>query len=220
MRKKAIDFSQKESDSLISADSARAHIMAACSRREMSEKQVHEKLCAFASFSQKQVSDIIEQLKKDKYIDNARFATAFTRDKLRFLHWGPDKILRGLKDAGIEDAIAEEAIAAEEELANKVLSEILEKKKVEISKKISRKTEQYKEQAEVLSNRLSNKEDNVSPKERAAIYRKIYALGAKIRSASVQMRAELTAYAVRKGFNIRHISAYLDERLQGMDNNY
>ncbi len=220
MRKKAIDFSQKKSESLITIDSAKARIMAACACREMSEKQAHEKLCAFASFSEKQVSDAIEQLKKDKYIDNARFATAFTRDKLRFLHWGPDKILKGLKDAGVEDVVAEEAIAAEEELVNKILFEILEKKKVEISKKISRKTEQYKEQAEELSNRLSNKEDNVSPKERATLCRKIYALGAKIRSASAQMRAELIAYAVRKGFNIRYIHAHLDELLQGIDDNY
>lgn len=40
---------------------------------------------------------ILEHLKKEKYVDDARYAIAFVRDKYRFNQWGRMKIVQALR---------------------------------------------------------------------------------------------------------------------------
>ena len=116
--------------------------MAECSRREISSGQARKWLVK-REIPETEIKHIIDSLVKDKYIDDARFAKAFTRDKLRFSKWGPEKILRGLSEAGVEQSIAEEAVNEQEDLALQVLTDLLSKKRQDLERKKDKKNEEY-----------------------------------------------------------------------------
>lgn len=188
--------------------------MAECSRREISSGQARQKLVQWISKDspltekqEKEIGEIISSLKKDKYIDDARFAKAFTRDKLRFSKWGPEKILRGLSDAGVDKSIAEEAINEQEDLAIQVLSDILSKKRQDLERKAEKKAAEDHSKLESLERRLKDldvqKKDYY--KQKTALLRKIYALQTKIRTSSFKTKAVLVAFAQTKGFSLSMI---------------
>ena len=59
-----------------------------------------------------QRNEIVAQLTDEKFIDNARYALAFTMDKFRFNRWGRIKIryelnMKKIPAAAIEDALAQ-----------------------------------------------------------------------------------------------------------------
>lgn len=56
------------------------------------------------------VAGIVEQLVREKFVDDRRFAAAFVRDKLRFNGWGRQKIVYKLRLLGVEQSIISEAI--------------------------------------------------------------------------------------------------------------
>lgn len=66
-----------------------------CARSEQCEYDIRQKLMKMGLFPDK-VSEIIDYLTSNKFIDNARFARSFARDKCRFSSWGPYKIRMGL----------------------------------------------------------------------------------------------------------------------------
>ena len=171
--------------------------MAECSRREISSGQARQKLVQWISKDspltekqEKEIGEIISSLKKDKYIDDARFAKAFTRDKLRFSKWGPEKILRGLSDAGVDKSI-----------------DILSKKRQDLEKKAEKKAAEDHSKLESLERRLKDldvqKKDYY--KQKTALLRKIYALQTKIRTSSFKTKAVLVAFAQTKGFSLSMI---------------
>lgn len=53
---------------------------------------------------------IIRYLVRERYIDHARYATAFVRDRFRFNGWGRIKIRQGLDAKAIEQEIIEQAM--------------------------------------------------------------------------------------------------------------
>lgn len=53
---------------------------------------------------------ILEHLKKERYIDNQRYAIAFVRDKYRFNQWGRLKIAQALKMKYIPSDIIRKAL--------------------------------------------------------------------------------------------------------------
>jgi regulatory protein len=68
-----------------------------------------------------QQSRIVSELVQDRYIDNQRFAIAFTRDKSRFDRWGKEKIKHALQTRRISSdiiSIALEEILEETETSN------------------------------------------------------------------------------------------------------
>lgn len=203
---------------------AKNRLMAECSRKEISAHQARAKLLKWLNQSDEEaqpqssktaVEQIIASLVKDKYIDDSRFAKAFTRDKLRFCGWGPEKILRGLSDAGIDKSIAEKTIKEEEALSLQILSDLLSRKRRELEKKQDRKIAEAQSQMEHLKEKLGEMErqsygfDPVTLKERASLQRKLYALQTKIRTSNQQIRASLLAFATRKGFSLAQISTAL-----------
>lgn len=184
---------------------AKARVTAECSRREISSGQARHKLIQWLSKDspltdrqEKEIEETISSLKKDKYIDDARFAKAFTRDKLRFSKWGPEKILRGLSEAGVEQSIAEEAVNDQEDLALQVLADLLSKKRQDLEKKAEKKAAEDRSKLESLERQLKNSQECY--KERASLQRKIYALRTKLRNSSLQTKAALVAFARTKGF--------------------
>ena len=184
---------------------AKARLTAECSRREISSGQARQMLIRWLSKDspltdrqEKEIEETISSLKKDKYIDDARFAKAFTRDKLRFSKWGPEKILRGLSEAGVEQSIAEEAVREQEDLALQVLTDLLSKKRQDLEKKAEKKAAEDRSKLESLERQL--KDSKECYKQRASVQRKIYSLQTKLRNSSLQSKAALVAFARTKGF--------------------
>ena len=56
------------------------------------------------------VNDIIDQLCTEKYIDEKRYATAFTNDKFRFNVWGKKKIAHAMAEKKIPADFIEQAL--------------------------------------------------------------------------------------------------------------
>lgn len=78
--------------------------------------------------AQEKRHEVLDKLIKLKFIDNRRFAEAYTRDKLRFQGWGKRKIRSGLMGKGIEREIIE-AVLAEVESDDSQLMRLLAAKK-------------------------------------------------------------------------------------------
>ena len=193
---------------------ARTKLMALCSRREISSGQARTKLLQWLETDTSGAEKVIAELVRGKYIDDSRFATAYTRDKLRFSKWGPEKILRGLGDAGVERSIAEEAVNSEENLSLEVLSELLSKKRKELERKAEKKDAGLRLKLEGLQRELEELEspgDAGDAKEyykrKASLQRKIYAIQMKLRTSSLQTKEALNAYASSKGFPSRLTAA-------------
>lgn len=80
-----------------------------CSRQEKAPADIIV-LCQKWNVDDDQVEVVLEQLTKEKYLDESRFAHAFVTDKIRFDHWGIVKIKIMLGRKGISKANIEKAI--------------------------------------------------------------------------------------------------------------
>jgi regulatory protein len=81
-----------------------------CSRQEKAPADIANLLRKW-DVSPAVLPDIIATLKREKFIDEKRYATAFTRDKIRFDHWGFIKIRMMLQQKGIERKTIDEVIS-------------------------------------------------------------------------------------------------------------
>lgn len=82
-----------------------------CSKKELS---TNEALQYIAKFNLKLVEKhrLINQLKKDNYINHERYASAFTHDRFNFYKWGKLKIKYHLLQKGIEEDYVDNALDA------------------------------------------------------------------------------------------------------------
>ena len=98
------------------------------SRCEHCESEVREKLLGWGASSE-ETDEIMTYLIKERYIDNQRYANSYTRDKLRFNHWGKYKIGMMLRSKDICNEIIKETLGQidEEEYLEK-LEQILRDK--------------------------------------------------------------------------------------------
>ena len=74
-----------------------------CARSEQCEADIRQKLYRLG-LSSGEVQQIVSQLIDEKFIDNARFARSFARDKCRFSCWGRHKIRLALAAKRLSDA--------------------------------------------------------------------------------------------------------------------
>lgn len=80
-------------------------------------------------FSSGQMEEIVEALVKERFVDDARFADAYVRDKVRFAKWGKMKVQYNLRSLGVDDAIIKGALEGNSHLFDDgMLEELLEKK--------------------------------------------------------------------------------------------
>lgn len=79
---------------------ALSRMTALCSTAEHCESDVRERLQR-AALVDADIDDIIDYLYKENYLDTARYCTAFSRDKMRFAHWGRIKIGQALRMRGL-----------------------------------------------------------------------------------------------------------------------
>jgi len=106
--------------------------MALCSRREYSEASIRDKLNLWET-PPGDVDSIIEQLIKEKFIDDLRFTVAYVRDKIRLNHWGRVKIHYMLSMEKVKHSIIDQAIEGiDKEIYADALQELLEKKAHEL----------------------------------------------------------------------------------------
>ena len=113
-------------------------LQARCSRSEMCSGQVRKKLQEWSRknvlagkepFPDNVIASILESLVKERYVDDARFAGAYVRDKARFSKWGKGKISYSLRMLGVSGDIISAAIEENGDLfAGDVLEQLLRKK--------------------------------------------------------------------------------------------
>ena len=75
-----------------------------CSREERCIYDVKKKISEY-NLPESEITEIIEFLKKEKYIDELRYTEAFANDKYRFNKWGKYKINFALKQKHIPENI-------------------------------------------------------------------------------------------------------------------
>lgn len=75
-----------------------------CSRAERSEFAVRKKLQAW-ELDNDAIKRIVDRLRKEKYLDDTRFARSFINDKLKFNKWGKTKITFELRRLQIAESV-------------------------------------------------------------------------------------------------------------------
>ena len=116
-------------------------------KKKLSESEAFNKLsalCATAEYCRADImkkmsnwelpygceGNIISRLIKERYIDESRYAKAFTRDKFRYNGWGMMRIERELRIKGIDNALIEEAKSEIDETENdEMLRRLIEGKR-------------------------------------------------------------------------------------------
>ena len=103
-----------------------------CSLQEKCTSDIMQKLKTWA-IPEQDIQKIIGSLKRDKFIDEERFAVFFVRDKHKINKWGREKIRYALLHKGLAAEIIDAALSEiREEKYNETLKELLIKKKKEI----------------------------------------------------------------------------------------
>lgn len=98
-------------------------LAAMCATAEHCESEIREK-CRNYGLEEAAAERIVAALKRDKFIDEGRFAVAYVRDKARFNGWGPIKISMAMREKGIESTWIEDSM---EEIGEEEWKEILKK---------------------------------------------------------------------------------------------
>ncbi len=105
----------------LSEPQALNRIAAYCSRAERCEADVRKKLITY-ELEDEAIKRIIDRLKKERFVDDARFARSFINDKMRFSKWGKTKIAYELGKKKIPESIYNPLL---EELSNDEFEEQL-----------------------------------------------------------------------------------------------
>jgi regulatory protein len=73
-----------------------------CSRSEQCSPDIRKKIIA-SGISSDEADEIIENLEKEKFIDDERYVRSYTSDKFKFNKWGKLKIKHSLRMKGLPD---------------------------------------------------------------------------------------------------------------------
>ncbi len=87
-----------------------------CAYQERSESDVRKRLRSW-HVDEETADRVITGLRSENFIDDRRFASAFTRGRFLLKKWGRIKIRHALLQHGISSAIAEESIYTIDEVA-------------------------------------------------------------------------------------------------------
>ncbi|MBQ6689770.1 MAG: RecX family transcriptional regulator [Bacteroidales bacterium] len=83
---------------------------ALCSRREYCVSDIRKKLDQALGRDKERVDEVLSVLVRDGYVDEARYAEAYARDKSLLAGWGCMKIRYMLASKGISDEIVRNAL--------------------------------------------------------------------------------------------------------------
>ena len=95
-----------------------------CAKRECCRSEVLKKAEKALECDRAAAQEMLEALVADRYVDDARYAAAFAREKSSLTGWGPDKIRYALMMKGIAKP---DIAAALEEIDPEKASERMEK---------------------------------------------------------------------------------------------
>lgn len=99
-----------------------------CSKAEKSPGAIEKKLVQWG-LSEDETDPVMQRLFADQYLDEARFATSYARDKFRFNKWGRVKIAYHLKAERISSAAIEDALTElDEEAYFECLEQLVQEK--------------------------------------------------------------------------------------------
>jgi regulatory protein len=83
--------------------------MALCAGRELCRNDIRQKLTSWG-VNDENIDKIMNLLAKEKFIDEERYAVAFSKDKLRYNKWGKLKIGAGLRMKKVPEEIIRKAL--------------------------------------------------------------------------------------------------------------
>ena len=106
---------------IISEAKAYSRMSNLCARKECCVFDIQTKLQRL-ELENEVIERIINLLKKEKYIDELRFAKSFIHDKVRFNKWGKIKVEYALRQKRISESIVSEAF---EEFSDEELTDSL-----------------------------------------------------------------------------------------------
>ena len=100
-----------------------------CAKQECCSADMMQKALKALDYDRQTAEEVVAALVKDGYVDDARYAAAFAREKSSITGWGPVKIKfalagKGIKGAAVDDALAE----IDEGRADAKLRKLLENK--------------------------------------------------------------------------------------------
>lgn len=81
-----------------------------CSRAEYCSADMYRKALKDLDGDADAAAKVVAELTRDRYVDDARYAAAFAREKATLQGWGPVKIRFQLRGKGLSDAIIAEAL--------------------------------------------------------------------------------------------------------------
>ena len=81
-----------------------------CARQEMCSADVRRKALRSFEGDAGQADALVRSLIKEGYVDDARYAAAFAREKSRLTGWGPVKITFQLRGKGISEEVIRQAL--------------------------------------------------------------------------------------------------------------
>ena len=89
-----------------------SRLEAQCVKREYCVRDIMAKALKAAEGNQAEADELVASLRADKFVDDARYAAAFAREKSSLTGWGPVKIrfalrAKGLSETDIASGLAE-----------------------------------------------------------------------------------------------------------------
>lgn len=106
-----------------------SRLQAQCSKREYCTQDVLRKAVTAFEGDRQMAERLVAELVKDRFVDDARYASAFAREKSRLSGWGPVKISYMLVSKGISKSVAKEALMEiDVDEASRKLRSVLEAK--------------------------------------------------------------------------------------------
>ena len=91
-------------------EQALAALMRLCARAEKSQEDARRLMRGWG-LAERDAEGVLAKLVRDRFIDDARYAGAFVREKLRLSGWGEYKIRAALQRKGIDRALIDAALA-------------------------------------------------------------------------------------------------------------
>lgn len=105
------------------------YLEAICAKREYCRSEVTKKALTALEGDSQAAAEVVESLVRDGFVDDARYASAFAREKASLTGWGPAKIRYSLMLKGIAKPVIAEALGdIDEGAAERRLQKLCEAK--------------------------------------------------------------------------------------------
>ena len=106
-----------------------ARLQRLCSKAEYCEADVYRKALKQLDGDAAAAAEVVASLVGERYVDDARYASAYAREKAGIQGWGPIKIRFQLRAKGVKDAVITAALEEiEPEKADNKLDKLLQAK--------------------------------------------------------------------------------------------